>query len=130
MAEATRQFSRPGPPLLSVKLLCGFLRLIPILFVLSLQIFKERDSRSILRRAKLLHPFRQHLSVPQRPQLPEKPPSGLSHGLPTGARVEISHYIGDQDASAQCDAQVMDGLGRPIAIELGMLLEDSIYPIR
>ena len=50
--------------------------------------------------------------------------------LRRSGRVEIPHYVGDQGASAQGNANVMDGFQSPILIELRMFLKDPIHPIR
>src|ERR1700730_5265548 len=130
VAITARQFPRPGSPLLPVKLFCGFLRRRTILFVLCRQLSEEGARRSFLGTTNLLHPLRQYLRVAQIPQLPEEPPPGLSHGFPTSAGIEISHHLGDQDASTQGYAQVVHGIGGPVSIELCMLLENPIHPIR
>ena len=107
-----RAFSSPGPPLLPVKFPDGRARIGPVLFVLFFQRPEEHIRRSLARRAKLLDPFREDLRIAKRPEPLKRAPRRFPHGLPVASRIEVHHYIGDEDASAQGDAQVVDGLRR------------------
>ena len=130
MAVMLGAFSSPGPPLLAVKFPNGRARIGPVLFVLLFEHPEEHIRRSFARRAELLDPFREDLRIAKRPKPLKCAPRRFPHGFPVASRIEVHHYFGDEDASAQGDAQVVDGLRRQGSAHVCMFFENAVRPIR
>jgi hypothetical protein len=62
----------------------------------------------LARCAELLDPFRQDMRIAKCPEPLKRAPSQFPHGLPIAYWIEVHHYIGNENASTQGDAQVVD----------------------
>jgi len=129
MAVMLCAFSPPGSPLLAVKFPDGRASIGPVLFVLLFERSEEHIRRSFARRAELLDPFRKDLRIAKRSKPLKRASRQFPHGFPVASRIEVLHYIGDEDASAQGDAQVVDGLRRQSPTHVCMFFENAVCPI-
>jgi hypothetical protein len=130
MAVMLRAFSPPGPPLLAVEFPDSRARISPVLFVLFFERSEEHIRRSFARCAELLGPFREDLRIAKHSETLKCAPRRFPHRFPVTSRIEVQHDIGDENASAQGDAQVVDGLCRQCSAHVRMFFEDAIRPIR
>jgi hypothetical protein len=69
------------------------------------------------------------LRIAKRPEPLKGAPRRFSHGLPIASGIELRHYIGDENAPAQGDAQVVDWLRGQCSANVCMLLKDSVRPM-
>ena len=80
--------------------------------------------------AELLDPLRHDLRVAKRPQALKRVPRRFPHGLPIASRIEVHHGIGDQNASAQRSAQIVDRFRGQSSANVGFVpLGTRVRPI-
>jgi hypothetical protein len=126
-AGALRRRAGQALPALPIKLSDGAAHLFSRCRLTILQDLEEPGSQRIIWGRQLLEPGFQHMKISQGTQCTEQPAREFLHCPPGSMAIHLRHDRGDRTTTANCDSEVVDGVGTcrcPDALEF---LEDTTH---